>query len=533
MSIIPRWYQQEAIESIFKYYEDNSGNPVVVMPTGTGKSIVIAEFVRLIFSYWSSQRVLVLTHVKELVEQNSKKLVSVWPLAPMGINCAKLKRRDLVQPVIFASSGSIRRYCQELGHRDLVIIDEAHRVSQKDSSDYRRIIAELSLINPKLKVIGLTATHYRLGQGLITDDGLFTDICYNLSSRENYNRLVREGYLAPHIGKRTVAKIDTDGIKISKGDFSEKELSAAADKEDLNYSIVQEICYMGADRNCWMVFATSIEHAIHLSDLFSAFGVSSAAIHSNLSDTERTELIDAYKAGEIKVLVNRDILTTGFDHPPIDLIAVVTATMSPNKWVQMLGRGGRPSPETGKIDCRVMDFGRNAERLGPINDPVIPRKKGKGTGDPPIKICPDCETYLHPTARECPMCGHIFEFKSKLTPESGTGEVMRSDLPEYGEFEIRKIIYNRHAKANSKPSIKVSYYSGVRVFKEWICPEHDGYAGKKFRDWWRTRDFSEPPKTVEEFLERSHELKQPERIKVIVNQKYPTIVKYFFKVNEN
>src|SRR3569833_1561917 len=227
-----RWYQTKAIDSIFNYNASGQvGNPVVAMPTATGISIVIAKFIHKVLTHWPRQRIIKLTHVKQLIEQNAKKMREVWPDVPLGIYSAGLSERDTIQPVVFGGVQSVVNCVERFGWRDLMLIDEAHLLSPKDNTSYQKIIYKLKSINPNLKVIGFTATPYRLGQGMITDDGIFTDICYDLTSLDNFNRLIDEGYLAPLIPRPTNIELDASSVGISKGDFKQNELQAAVDKD--------------------------------------------------------------------------------------------------------------------------------------------------------------------------------------------------------------------------------------------------------------------------------------------------------------
>src|SRR4051812_48503710 len=200
-SLVPRYYQTDAVQSVFRYFEENKGNPIIAMPTGTGKSIVIAMFLEIIFRYWPMQRVMILTHVKELIKQNVAKTLEVWPTAPIGIYSAGLQEKSTVQPIIFGGVASVINAIEMFGHRDLLIIDECHLLNPDLDSRYQRIISKLKEVNPKLKVIGLSATWYRLGQGLLTQGGLFTDICYNICDTAGFTRLISEGFLFPPIPK--------------------------------------------------------------------------------------------------------------------------------------------------------------------------------------------------------------------------------------------------------------------------------------------------------------------------------------------
>jgi DNA repair protein RadD len=542
----PRWYQQEAEAAIFNYFKNGGvGDPIVAMPTGTGKSIVIAKFIENVFKQWPTQRVMMLTHVKELIQQNAEKLMSVWPTAPLGIYSAGLNSRDMALPIVFGGVQSVSKaikkslekndglppHMKHFGFRDLVIIDECHLLGPNEDTMYQYTIKELRKINPYLKVIGLTATPYRLKQGMITDEGgIFTDICYDLTTMKSFNRLIDEGFLAPLIPKRTKIEVDVSSVGMARGDYNSKQLQAAVDVDEITYNAVKEIVEEGHDRKSWLIFASGVENSEHIASCLQSFGVSAAACHSKLKAAENDARIAAFKRGELQALVNNNKLTTGFDHPGIDLIGMLRPTLSPGLWVQMLGRGTRPCE--GKQNTLVLDFAGNTRRLGPINDPVKPKKagKGKGAGDAPVRICDKCGMYNHASARVCNNCGYEFPRETKIFATAGEDELIKSDAPQVEYFPVQKVIYNLHEKKNKQgvlmapPSIKVSYFCGLRKFDEWVCLEHDKYAGKKARDWWRQRHQEEPPATTHRALEKVSELAVPTRIRVWVNKKYPEVL---------
>lgn len=524
-----RPYQEEAVDSLFHYFSENDGNPVIAMPTGTGKSLVIAGFIQRAMEHYPDQRFLMLTHVKELIEQNADKLTRFWPQAPVGMYSAGLKRRDTMMPIIFGGSGSVINKIQLFGHRDLLIIDECHLLSPKADTTYQKIIAFLQEINPYLKVIGLSATPYRLGQGMITDDGIFTDICCDQTGIDAFNQFITDGYLAPLIPKRTATELDVSEVGMSGGEFVNKALQAAVNKQEVTHQALIELCEMAADRRSWLIFASGTEHADNIAAMLNQFGVSADSVHSKKPAKERDKSIEKFKAGKLRAIVNNNVLTTGFDHPPVDCIAMLRPTMSPGLWVQMLGRGTRPSPETHKENCLVLDFAGNTRRLGPINDPVIPRRKGAGGGEAPVKVCDECGTYNHAAVRHCFSCGHEFEFQTKIVTEASSDELIKSDLPVIDWFDVQQVNYSLHEKMGTPPSIRVTYMcsNAGRMFDEWVCIEHDGFAGKKARDWWRKRfpgDYV--PHTTSEALSCITQLSVPNRIKVWINKKYPEVMEY-------
>lgn len=538
---VNRWYQDEAEHSIFNYFESGGrGNPIVAMPTGTGKSIVIANFMRKVFDLYPTQRIMMITHVKELIEQNAEKLVSVWPTVPLGIYSASLNSRNRILPIVFGGVQSIAPaikkaiatedgtplHLKHFGWRDLIIIDECHLFGPNEEAQYAYVINELKKINPNLKVIGFTATPYRLGQGMLTDEGgIFTDICYDITGMDAFNRLVEEGFISPLIPAPTQTKIDISEVGISNnGDYNAKQLQAAVDKDEITYNGVKEIVEKGYERKCWLIFASGVDNADHIASMLNSFGITATSVHSKIKLAENNKRIEAFKNGEVRALVNANKLTTGFDHPPIDLIGDFAPTCSPGRHVQKYGRGGRPSPDTGKVNCWVFDFAGNVPRLGPINDPVKPRKAGKGGGEAPIRICENCGVYNHASARKCINCGIEFTFETKLFSMAGTDAIIKSDLPIIEYLDVQKVIYNLHQKTGSPPLIKVTYYCGLSTFNEWVCLEHSGFPAKKAHDWWRQRHAEEPPATTNEALLKVSELRPPAQIKVWVNKKFPEIL---------
>lgn len=523
-----RYYQNDAIDSIFAYFTTNSGNPVVAMPTGTGKSVVLGGFVQRVFKHYPGQRVLMLTHVKELIAQNFGKLLDIWPTAPAAVYSAGLKKRNIA-PITYAGIGSVVRSVQLFGHIDLVLIDECHLVSNDTATMYQKTISALLRVNPHLKVIGFSATPWRLGVGKITEGGLFTDLCIDLTSRQKFLQLVQEGYLAPLVTKKTNTQLDVTGVHIHGGEFVQSELQAAVDRDTVSLYAMEELTKLAAcaNRKSWIVFTTGIEHTENVTKiLVEKYGVNARAVHSKQDDSVRDKNILDFKNERVTCLVNANMLTTGHDFPQLDLIGVLCPTASPVRWVQMLGRGTRPC--VGKTDCLVADFAGNTERLGPINDPVLPRKKGDKTGPAPVRLCEVCDTYSHASARVCECCGTEFPRHVRFSNVSSEKDVMVGELPVVTEFRVDRVTYARHVKDGRPDTLKVSYYCGLRLFQEWVCFEHSGFALHKAHAWWDERCALERPPTTDIALANVKALRTPASIKVWVNKKYPEIMTYGF-----
>lgn len=528
-----RYYQKDAVEAIYRYFYNASGNPVVAMPTGTGKSLVIGEFVRSVISAYPTQRIMMLTHVKELIAQNFEKLLALWPTAPAGIYSAGLGRRDTRFPITFAGIASVAKKPLYFGHVDLVLIDECHLVSPKATTMYCAFLNELRRVNPHLKVIGFTATNYRMGLGHLTKGGLFTDVCFDITTLGEFNKLVDEGYLAPLVPKRTSIELDTSSVAVHGGEFVQKALQAAVDKEEITRVALNEITHHAAmeGRKSWLIFASGVQHARHIAEALVDRGVSAVSVDSDMAVEERDEVIRGFRTGRYTAIVNNNILTTGFDHPSIDLIGMLRPTRSTGLWVQMLGRGTRPAP--GKENCLVLDFAGNTRRLGPINDPVIPKPKGAGGGTAPVKVCEVCGTYNHASVRECANCGHEFPRPVNIETRASTEELLRRDrepieAPQYITLDVSSISYRPYAKKGSPPSLLVSYFCGLRMFKEWVCLEHKGFPRHQAHEWWLNRTYEDVPETVHEALDYLDALRKPKRIRVWINKEYPEIVDYEF-----
>ncbi len=555
---LDRWYQEEAVDSLFSFFDANGGtgpdgapiraNPLVALPTGTGKSFVIGKFLERAFRPYPQTRVVMATHVKELIGQNAKQLLRIWPTAPLGIYSAGLKQKDFIQPIVFGGVKSMLGKIDETGRsifgfRDLLVIDEAHLVGQSADASYLKLILELTAINPYLKVIGLSATIYRLGMGLLTNGPIFTDIVYDLCNIQGFGRLIAEGYLSPIFPKKTAIELDVSSVGVSStGDFNEHALQAAVDQSDITYKALTEAVQYGQSRRSWLAFASGIEHAEHIAQMLrGTFGIEAAEVHSKMNEKERDKRIDAFKRGELRCIVNKDILTTGFDHPPIDLILMLRPTMSTGLWVQMLGRGTRPYNETTeyipgfntpKANCLVLDYAGNTRRLGPINDPVIPKLKGQGKpGDAPVKLCDACGAYNHTTARVCIVCGEEFSMTPNIVGTASNEELLRSDLPVVEYFDVSRVVYSPHTeKKTGATIIKISYFCPpVRTFYDYVTVEGDGFRRKQGRDWFRQRAPVEPPETNKEILDNSQYLRTPKRIRVWLNKQYPKVLSAEFE----
>ncbi|MCB1941624.1 MAG: DEAD/DEAH box helicase [Candidatus Accumulibacter sp.] len=520
MTLTLRPYQQAAIDGIYHYFDGDAGNPLAVIPTAGGKSLVMARFIEGVLKAFPDQRILVVTHVRELIEQNHGELLRLWPEAPAGIYSAGLKQRNLTARILFAGIQSIHKRVYDVQQCDLVLIDEAHLIPRSSNTLYRRFLDGLKRLNPLLKVIGFTATPYRLDSGLLHegDGAIFSDVAYEVSVRE----LIDQGYLSPLVSKRMATQLDVGGVGTRGGEFIARELHAAVDRDAITQSAVAEIVSYGQDRRSWLVFCSGVEHALHVRDAIRAHGIACETIVGETPSAERESLIEAFKRGELRCLTNANVLTTGFNAPGVDLVAMLRPTKSAGLYVQIVGRGCRLAP--GKHDCLVLDFAGNIARHGPI-DAIKPKRPGEGEGEAPIKVCPDCASIVHAAVRVCSDCGHAFPPpEPKIEARASTLDVL-SRVSKLEWVDVSRVHYTRHEKPGKPPSLRVEYWCGLSAHQEWICVAHAGYPRQKAATWWAARSPGTAlPMSVDEALQHASALRRPAQIAVRPSGRYTEIV---------
>jgi DNA repair protein RadD len=524
----PRPYQRESIDSLYAYWKKNPlGSPLLVLPTGGGKSLVIAITMQEFLGFEPTTRIVQITHVKELIEQNYKELLGMWPWAPAGIYSASLGRRQVDAQILFAGIQSVWNKAHRVGHVDVLLVDEAHLIPPDASTMYGAFIAALREINPAMLLVGLTATPFRADTGRLDEgeDSLFDAITYEVSIRD----LIDDGYLCPLITKATSTVLNVKGVAKSKGDFIASALQAAVDKAPVTRGAVDEIVAYGKDRRAWLAFCSGVEHAHHVAEEIRSRGIACEAVDGSMKAGERDRIIRDFRAGKLKCLTNANVLTTGFNVPQVDLLAMLRPTESTSLYVQMVGRGTRcvgadinASIANGKADCLVLDFAGNVRRHGPV-DAVNVKRPGKGTGEAPIKECPTCHSIILAGARECPDCGHVFErdVERNIVASAAVAPILSRGAPSFVAVTSRT--FYRHDKPGGIPSVRVEYLCGAAGHREWICPEHDGQARKRFERFWREHGGAEPfPATVGETLDRAKagELREVAEVRIRPSGKF-------------
>ena len=495
-----RDYQQAAVEAVYAHLREREDNPLVVIPTGGGKTPVIASICRDAVALWQG-RVVVLAHVKELLEQAVCRIDAMAPGLGVGVYSAGLGRRDLQHPVTVAGIQSIWQRAGDLGPVDLVIVDEAHLIpTGEEEGRYRQFLADAKLVNPHMRVIGLTATPFRMRTGMIcSSEGILNRICYEVGVRS----LIDRGFLSPLRPKSCRANVDTSHLKVRCGEFVTRDVEEAFDRDEVVEAACAEVAEETRARRSTLIFAAGIAHGHHVvSVLRERHGIECGWIDGTTPARERESAIGRFRSGELRYLANANVLTTGFDAPNVDCVALLRPTASPGLYYQMVGRGFRLAP--GKEDCLVLDFGGNVMRHGPVDD--LQMRERNPSGRPaPVKGCPGCGATVPAATRECPECAHAFPEPERERHEATatTQELLsgRGQSPPVPVLEVRYMVHTKRSDPSAPRSMRVEYRTGLATWQcEWVCVGHPwaSVARRKAEDWWRTRSAAPVPSSAEE-----------------------------------
>ena len=500
--MILRPYQREAVDAVYAHLRERDDNPCVVIPTAGGKTPVMATICRDAVQLWNG-KVLILAHVKELLEQAAEKLFAVAPDLPVGIYSAGLKRRDLGYAITIAGIQSVYQKGCDVGAVDLVIVDEAHLIPPEGEGMYRTFLAEMRLINPTVRVIGLTATPFRMKTGTIcAPDNILNHVCFEIGVRE----LIVQGFLSRLRTKAGTLKPDTGELHVRGGEFVAGEVEDLMDAEGLVLAACREIIEYTQDRRSTLIFASGVRHGRHIADVLqSQHQVECGFLDGETPSTERKDLIQKFKAGALKYLCNVNVLTTGFDASNIDCIALVRPTLSPGLYYQMVGRGFRL--HLGKPDCLVLDFGGNVLRHGPVDAIRVADGAPSGDGEAPAKECPQCRAVIAAGYASCPECGFVFPTPERRRHDAtASSEGILSEQVARNEHNVTETYYAVHTKRDAPPdaprSMRVDYRVGFNEYvSEWVCFEHDGFARQKAVQWWMRRSSEPVPTSAQDAVE--------------------------------
>jgi DNA repair protein RadD len=536
-----RPYQKRCLSKIWEALEQGE-NALLQAPTGAGKSIIVASITDKVCSVIPNGRVLILVDREILVTQLQQTIKKVFPHLGIGVVCASVSKvKNHQEQVTIASRQTLINHLNEIEPVNLIIADEAHLMAppreETAPDQYGQIITQLLNYNPKTRIMGCSATPYRLSSGYIFGHAhhpLETPYFHTLTDKITYKELTDAGFLSQLRGM-VAAQVDLSQVGMVAGEYNLGQLSSAMQQHVR--TIRTAIDEYAESRKKIMIFCVDIAHT----EKVAASVPGSVVYHSELSKDERKENFLSFIAQSARVIVSVATLTTGFDCPEVDCVVMARPTMSASLFVQMIGRGLRVAE--GKTDCLLIDLTPNTEKHLPGNsmDKVsvpIPRISS-GEGEAPYKLCPgeihgeQCLAQVHPKIIYCPECGHFFEKTyAEFLPD--LKEVNFSEPAPIDEYIVESMEVSIHeSRVSKKNLLKVSYeVAGIysTPFFEYVClPDfYSGYAVEKARIWWEKRSPEPFPGSVDEALFVSDTISRPSAIRVQKEGRFDKVVECVF-----
>lgn len=481
-----RYYQQEAVTALLnKLREDKSSIPYVEMCTGSGKSLVAAHLSHIALK--NNKRVLQLVPSKELVEQNFKELIEYSENNDKcGIVSASLNKFQLARDAIIATPGSLKKRVMMVGKIDLIIIDEAHLLSPKLDSYYWRIINYLVSVNPSMRIIGMTATPYRMDMGLIHEvipehkgKTLFTECAY----KTDIFRMIQEGYLSNIINISGELHANIDGVPVSGRDYDNNIMGARFD-EIVSHAVKDmKEKYKAKGVKTSIIFASNLDNAKHIMHEWGDNSI--RLIHGGSGKEERKKCLDWLKNGQgSRHIVNVEVLTTGFDYPALNCVTLMRSTKSSALYVQIVGRVIRAHDD--KDVGYVLDYGTNIERLGGIASVIVPKAvSGKIVDNDEEKKelseyvkCQSCGAMTPRKFIFCQLCGEKFHKGNNDYSMRSDANVLFNDATTWNISAIdAQMAWSVKKK---KPMIKLFFFgeNGGVIHEHYLCLEHGGIAAQ-------------------------------------------------------
>ena len=520
-----RPYQVIALNQIHKDLQtDNHVLLQAIM--GAGKTVMVCRLINKYF-FETNRNFLILAHKEELVQQfyNTFKTKSDVPLHEIGIACSGIQaKKQIGRRIVIATRDTFIGQLDKYNYCSMLVVDECHAINMDDtSSTYYKIITDLQSKNEQLRILGITATPFRVSLGLCYGDRNCGNVLFpKLNHHIKYEELKDQGYLMPLeglvAGNDSIQK-DVDGVK-RNGEFVLDQLQDVMVKQVHLETAVEAINKHCKDFKHICIFCVGIEHAEKLSELL---GDECTVVHSKLSNIERSQNMDDWNSGRKRMIASINILVEGFDFPALDCLVMVRHTMSAGLYLQAVGRVIRIYP--GKKRAFLLDLTDNTSRFGTDLDKVkvkIPKKVSDEALKKFEKECPECNCWMHVARIECPDCGYVY-------PPTEREVEIANKIPDLKSvnFEpapptvctLYDIEFKRHKKKGKPDSLRVNYLDTNQyqpcMGSEWICLEHGGFAAQKAVEWWKkmTSGDGPVPKTVDEALDRiEDEFIYPEKV---------------------
>lgn len=541
-----RPYQQDALNSIL---EDVRESQCVLLQAGcgAGKTIITAALIKHCMEKYK-MRIGFLAHREQLIRQTKDKLLKVWPEGEqaIGIACSSVSSEvELERPVIIGSPQTLARRLDEMPPLQMLIVDECHRLPPANvQSQYGNLITKLKDRYPQLRLVGVTATPYRLGHGYIYGDqckageeNWFDDLSYQISIQQ----LIGDGYLTPY--KAYAADTpDLTGVRKSGGEFVLGDLGETMSSALHLESAVKAIEDYASDREHIVVFAVTIEHAEALKEAFLDAGHSCVSVHSKMPHDIRMANLEAFDKGKVRVICNVGILTEGWDSTGVDCMVMCRPTMSPSLYVQMVGRGLRT--HEGKEDCLILDLSGNWLRHGDPNEPIVtwsrPSTKGEKVepSEPQGVECPKCKCLVTSRTIVCPECGEELKEVRNERLELHEVETVVKPVNPFGlrEAHVCSSLFEPYTSRRGNRMLRLVLYClgegetiPKTVYDYWdLEGQGSDFGMRTAREKWRDMSIThaDPPDTINEAMGRLNELQVPNTVWLELQGKYLNVKRW-------
>lgn len=513
-----RAYQQDCVNAI---WDNLNIHPLACVPTGGGKSLIIAELCKMAIQHYPGTRIAIIAPKMELVSQNYNELIELWPEAPAGIWCAGLRQKNEKHITI----GTIQSmYRSEFEQYDLIIVDECHLIQKTGEGMFHSFFRS----HKDAKIIGLTATPFRASSGYLHrgEGALFDKLVYNC----DIVSLVNQGYLSNIRAFDGDRCADVSQVHIRGGEFKLDEMQAVFMDSDINNAALNDCIAKASDRKKILIFCAGVYHV----ELIAKQLPGSGAITGNTSTDERNKIVEQFRRGEIRHLINCDVFTTGFNVPDVDCIVLLRSTNSPGLYMQMVGRGLRIAKN--KRDCLLLDYGGNVSRHGTIDAVTV--MDGKETKKESKKTwnCPQCKMHNPYSVYTCGGCGFTREKTERnnaLNNSAYNGNIIGTD---FDEVTIQRWEAKNYTSSKGNSIIRIDYFDSrfnfIPVVSEYIAPGAFGFAGQKAYEWCIKHGIT--ANNNEEFMRNFWEAIMPVQLLINHAGKYKNIQSKFFnkkKVN--
>ena len=546
-----RPYQQDALNAVLDAFQ-RQRSVLLEAACGAGKTILFSSIIRHFAEKYPAMRSVILAHREQLVKQARDKLLKVWPEGEdkVGMACkSACSTVELEKPVVIASPQTLAARIGSMPPVQLAIVDEVHRLPPADrKSQYGGLMEALRGYYPEMRLLGVTATPYRLNHGYIYGDkcrhpeqNWFSDLSYKVGIYD----LQAQGFLVP-LKLYIADEPDLSDVGTSStGDWNIDELAEAMSKSVHVNSAVEAVQRYASDRKHIVVFGVTIEHAEVLRDVFREAGYSTVAVHSKMPKAERDAALYAFDRGDVQVVCNVGVLTEGWDCTSVDCMVMCRPTKSAALYCQMAGRGLRL--HEGKADCLMLDLSGNYAEHGRPEEPRVKmgRESGESDGswecpechfvnEPKDRVCASCgyeRPEPEPEMRDCPHCRFPFPANKLVCPHCGQVRSQRKAvelhevkrdidlLPKLVEIAFEPVVnadfVSRKGNAMIEIRLLVSEGGGL-PFQVNDYLDFDGTAGEWSRcrahQKWMRLASTNPPRTLSEAKERISELNFPPRV---------------------